>query len=170
MADTLEITIAGNLRHDVQIARDRGEEIARTQLGITQRHIRNGKLVERMVCLTIEIHGAAEAHTFAACNTKGSRVVVRGHLEERQSRVIQQLPRADGLGTIAVLVEVPSWVVVVEVILADGATVGEQPPLDGAQQQAARAAAPPAADRRRGPASAPMEQPPPRPWQWQNKR
>ena len=126
MADKAEITIAGNLRHDVQLTRRDGGFIATTQVCASRRHIQNGALVDHATCLTIEVRGGTDAHAFAAYNRKGSRVVVRGYLEERRASSTQHLPRADGRGKASVLVEHHTLVVVVEEVLADGATLGGQ--------------------------------------------
>lgn len=170
MADILEVTVAGNLRQDVQIITRGGEEIAMAQVCTTQRHIRKGIPTETSVCLTIEVRGMGEAHAFAAVNRQGSRVVLRGRLEQRQRSTTQQLERADGLGLVMVAVEQSSWVVVVEAILADGATLGKQRLMDSTHHQRARVAAPvprqEAARPSREIAAAPSEQPTRRSWQW----
>ena len=126
MSDEVEIRIAGNLRCDVRIEQCAGETVAVTQICAARSVIVEGALVEQMTCLTIELIGAVHAYAFARQHRKGSRVILRGHLEERVMVDTRRLPRADGAGEVAVLLERREHVVIVERLLhidAAGSTI-----------------------------------------------
>jgi hypothetical protein len=99
-------------------------------------------MVLHSVCLMVELSGP-HAYVFARQHHAGSRVVLRGHLAERTVTRTEQLPRADGPGTVAVLVARYEYVVVVERVLhSDVSDVASQP-QDTAPQRPAPEKAPP---------------------------
>ena len=65
MADTVEVTIAGNLCQEVQIIKERGQCIARGQIGITVRHVQTSA-AELQAAANQQATGAKEQATAMA--------------------------------------------------------------------------------------------------------
>ena len=117
MSDEVELRLAGNLRDDVRLIGQGGDVVATAHVCAARSMIVDGLLVDQTICLRIELAGRGLAHAFAAQHRKGSRVVLRGYLEERRTTRAERLPRADGGGDAAVQVERREYVMIVEYML-----------------------------------------------------
>jgi hypothetical protein len=119
MNDTLDVLIAGNLRGDARIEQRQGEAVATAQVCVTETAIIAGREVSRSVSLTVELTGP-HVYTFARQHRAGSRVVLRGHLDEWRATRTEHLPRVDGPGTVAVSVARHEYVLIIDRVLHSG--------------------------------------------------
>jgi hypothetical protein len=119
MNDALDVLIAGNLRGDARIEQRQGEAVATAQVCVTETAISAGREVSRSVSLTVELTGP-HAYTFARQHRAGSRVVLRGHLDERRATRTEHLPRMDGPGTVAVSVTRHEYILIIDRVLHSG--------------------------------------------------
>jgi hypothetical protein len=118
LADELEVRVAGNLCEPVtQITRG-GSTCATSRIAASPIALVGGRMDSTPIRLLLEVHGVANAAGFAARAGVGSRVILRGRLEQRPVTRIAAWPRADGDGTVAVRVTVQELVVVVERLLS----------------------------------------------------
>jgi hypothetical protein len=85
LSDEIEIRIAGNLCQPVTLITRGGTTLATTIIGASPIALVDGRMEGTPVTLPLEVHGAANAAAFAARAGLGSRVILRGRLEQRAS-------------------------------------------------------------------------------------
>ena len=83
LADELEVRIAGNLCQPVTRITCGGSTLATTRIAASPIALVGGRMERTPVTLALEVHGAANAAAFAARAGVGSRVILRGTLEQR---------------------------------------------------------------------------------------
>lgn len=119
MADYCRITVVGNLRTDIQQTRaayDPHQVIGVTTVCVAQTRLTQGQPDQTTVPIPIEISGATRSARVAQLFGAGSRVVLDGHLERRETTTVEELPSADGRHMQTVLVPRTTLVLVVEAI------------------------------------------------------
>ena len=83
LGDEIEVRIAGNLCRPVTVVRHGGTTFASTIIAASPVALVGGRMDSPPVTLLLEVHGAANAASFAARAGVGSRVILRGTLEQR---------------------------------------------------------------------------------------
>jgi hypothetical protein len=117
LSDEIEVRIAGNLCQEVTLGMRDGTTLATTIIAASPTALVDGRLDGAPVRLALEVRGTANAVAFAARAGIGSRVILRGRLEQRETTRVVELPRADGGETVAVRLSRQELVVVVERLL-----------------------------------------------------
>lgn len=137
MADYCRITIVGNLSSDIQQTRstaDPRQVIGVTTVCVSRTQLTQGEPQHLTVPIPVEIVGAARSARAAQLFGAGSRIVLDGHLELRETAEAETLSIADGRREVAVIVPRTTLVLVVDAIFnADLPT-----PAPEAQRQAVR--------------------------------
>lgn len=137
MADYCRITIVGNLSSDIQQTRsaaDPRQVIGVTTVCVSRTQLTQGEPQHLTVPIPVEIIGAARSARAAQLFGAGSRIVLDGHLELRETIGIETLATADARREVAVIVPRTTLVLVVDAIFnADLPT-----PAPEAQRQAVR--------------------------------
>jgi single-stranded DNA-binding protein len=137
MADYCRITIVGNLSSNIQQTRstaDPRQVIGVTTVCVSRTQLTQGEPQHLTVPIPVEIVGAARSARAAQLFGAGSRIVLDGHLELRETAEAETLPAADGRREVAVIVPRTTLVLVVDAIFnADLPT-----PAPEAQRQAVR--------------------------------
>jgi hypothetical protein len=83
LADEIEIRISGNLCQPITLITRGGMRLATTIIGASPVALVAGQMAATPVYLPLEVRGAANAAAFAARAGLGSRLIVRGTLEQR---------------------------------------------------------------------------------------
>jgi hypothetical protein len=84
MNDLLEVLVAGNLYDEPRIVERENAMLATATICVRRSELTpDGILDDIRICLPIEVIGAVPAHSFAKQHRKGSRVALRGYLDER---------------------------------------------------------------------------------------
>src|SRR5215213_2897166 len=83
LADELEIRVAGNLCQPVTLITRGGTTFATSIIAASPIGLIGGRMEGTPVYLSLEVHGMANAAAFAARAGVGSRVILRGTLEQR---------------------------------------------------------------------------------------
>jgi hypothetical protein len=117
LSDEIAIRVAGNLCRPVKVVSHGGERVAATVIAAAPIALIGGRLDGAPTYLPLEVRGAANVAAFAARAGVGSRLILRGCLEQRRSTHVEELPRADGEGTVAARVTRSEYVIVVERLL-----------------------------------------------------
>ena len=117
LSDEIEIRVAGNLCRPVTLVMRGGTTVATTIISAAPIALVSGRIEHTSVRLALEVHGAANAAAFAARAGVGSRVILRGTLEQRSITGSEELPSASGGGTVAVRLTRQEPVIVVERLL-----------------------------------------------------
>ena len=116
MADYCRVTIVGNLSSDIRQTRsadDPRQGIGVIMVCVSRTQLTQGEVEHRTTLIPVEIVGAARAaQLFGA----GSRIVLDGHLELRETSEAETLPAADGRREVAVIVPRATLVLVVDAI------------------------------------------------------
>jgi hypothetical protein len=137
MADYCRVTIVGNLSSDIRQTRsadDPRQVIGVTTVCVSRTQLTQGEVEHRTTPIPVEIVGAARAARAAQLFGAGSRIVLDGHLELRETAEAETLRAADGRHEVAVIVPRTTLVLVVDAIFnADLPT-----PAPEAQCQAVR--------------------------------
>jgi single-stranded DNA-binding protein len=119
MADYCRITIVGNLSSDIQQTRsadDPRQVIGGTTVCVSRTQLTQGELEHRTTSIPVEIVGAARAARVAQLFGAGSRIVLDGHLELRETIGTETLATADARREVAVIVPRTTLVLVVDAI------------------------------------------------------
>ncbi len=115
MADYCRLTVVGNLGSDIQPIRSTREPrqvIGVSTVCVAQTRLHDGMPCHETVSIPLEISGAARSAQAARHFGAGSRIVIDGHLEQRETTAVEPLAMPDG--TVSVSVIVPrSWLVLV---------------------------------------------------------
>lgn len=137
MADLCRALVVGNFSRDVerQIQPD-GTVVGVTTLCVGRTVLVNGYPQTETVRIPVEAVGAARAACVAQQFGAGSRVLIEGHLEVRETVSVERLVRADGAGEILVRVPQRELVLVIETIFNAATPL----PAPEAQRQPARIA------------------------------
>lgn len=96
MADYCRVTVVGNLSSDIQQLRstaDPSQVIGITSVCMTQTQLNQGEIEHVPLAIPIEIPGAARSARAAQMFGAGSRIVLDGHLEQREATVRVPYPR-----------------------------------------------------------------------------
>jgi single-stranded DNA-binding protein len=137
MADYCRVTVVGNLSSDIQQTRATGDPrqvIGVTTVCVARTQLTQGEPEHVTVPIPVEIIGAARSARAAQLFGSGSRIVLDGHLELRETSRAETLATADARREIAVIVPRTTLVLVVDAIFnADLPT-----PAPEAQRQAVR--------------------------------
>jgi hypothetical protein len=137
MNDEIDILFAGNVRGAARLEQRGSEVVATAQVCATLLSVHDGRVIRHPCCLTVELAGM-HAHAFARQHGAGSRVVLRGYLEERCTMGTERLPRADGPGVAEVQVERRHYVLIIERVLHSAppaaAPIAQKAPLASEDQ------------------------------------
>ena len=117
LSDEIEVRIAGNLCQEVTLKTRHGATLATTIIAASPTALVDGRPEGALVRLALEVCGTANAVAFAARAGIGSRVIVRGRLEQRETTRVVELPRADDERMVAVRLSRQELVMVVERLL-----------------------------------------------------
>lgn len=137
MADLCRALVVGNFSRDVerQIQPD-GTVVGVTTLCVGRTVLVNGYPQTETVRIPVEAAGAARAASVAQQFGTGSRVLIEGHLEVRETVSVERLVREDGAGEILVRMPRSELVLVIETIFNAATPL----PTTEAQRQPARIA------------------------------
>lgn len=119
MADYCRVTVVGNLSSDIQQMRssaDPRQVIGVTTVCVARTQLIAGEPEHVMVPIPVEIIGAARSARAAQLFGAGSRIVLDGHLELRETAEAETLITTDGRREVAVIVPRTTLVLVVEAI------------------------------------------------------
>jgi hypothetical protein len=83
LADELEIRVAGNLCRPVTLITRGGTTFATSIIAASPIALVGGRMNCTPIYLPLEVHGRANAAAFAARAGVGSRIILRGTLEQR---------------------------------------------------------------------------------------
>ncbi|MEN9937520.1 MAG: hypothetical protein RLZZ387_4099 [Chloroflexota bacterium] len=117
MADLCRVLLVGNIEHDVERKVGAG--------GVTTGHtvicagrttLVSGYPQHETVRVDVEVVGAARVSAVAQQFGAGSRVLIEGHLERRETVGVERCLRADGAGDVFVQVPRSEVVLVIETI------------------------------------------------------
>jgi len=137
MADYCRITIVGNLSSDIQQKRstaDPRQVIGVTTVCVSRTQLTQGEPQHLTVPIPVEIVGAARLARAAQLFGAGSRIVLDGHLELRETIGTETLATADARREVAVIVSRATLVLVVDAIF----NADLPAPAPEAQRQAVR--------------------------------
>ena len=137
MADYCRITIVGNLSSDIQQTRSAGDPrqvIGVTTVCVSRTQLTQGEPQHLTVPIPVEIVGAARSARAAQLFGAGSRIVLDGHLELRETIGTETLATADARREVAVIVPRTTLVLVVDAIF----NADLPAPAPEAQRQAVR--------------------------------
>lgn len=88
MADLCRVFVVGNLQRDIERSvGDDGTVIGTSVLCVGRTSLRRGQPEHQIVQIPLEVSGAARVANVAQQFGAGSRVLIEGHLEGRQSRI-----------------------------------------------------------------------------------
>ncbi|MFV9507776.1 MAG: single-stranded DNA-binding protein [Oscillochloridaceae bacterium umkhey_bin13] len=119
MADYCRVTIVGNLSSDIRQTRsadDPRQVIGVTTVCVSRTQLTQGEVEHRTTLIPVEIVGAARAARAAQLFGAGSRIVLDGHLELRETAEAETLPAVNGQREVAVIVPRTTLVLVVDAI------------------------------------------------------
>jgi hypothetical protein len=137
MADYCRVTIVGNLSSDIRQTRpvaDPRQVVGVTTVCVARTQLTEGEPEHLTVPIPVEIVGAARSARAAQLFGAGSRIVLDGHLELRETAEAATLATADGRREVVVIVPRTTLVLVVDAIFnADLPT-----PAPEAQRQTVR--------------------------------
>ncbi|MEI8305709.1 MAG: hypothetical protein WCF99_01470 [Chloroflexales bacterium] len=138
MPDYCRVTVVGNLSSDIQQKRsadDPHQVIGVTTVCVARTQLTQGEPQHVVVPIPVEIIGAARSARVAQLFGAGSRIVLDGHLELRETAEAATLTTVDGRHEVTVMVPRTVLVLVVNAIFnADLPTL-----VPEAQRQAGRA-------------------------------
>lgn len=119
MADYCRVTVVGNLSSDIQQTRATGDPrqvIGVTTVCVSRTQLTQGEPEYVTVPIPVEIIGAARSARAAQLFGAGSRIVLDGHLELRETSRAETLATADGRREVSVMVPHATLVLVVDAI------------------------------------------------------
>lgn len=119
MADYCRVTVVGNLSTDIQQTRAAGDPrqvIGVTTICIAHTQLKHGEPEHVTIPIPVEIIGAARSARAAQLFGAGSRIVLDGHLELRETLAEETLATADGRREVSVMVPRATLVLVVDAI------------------------------------------------------
>ncbi len=119
MADYCRVTVVGNLSSDIQQTRatsDPRQIIGVTTVCVARTQLTQGEPEHVTVPIPVEIIGAARSARAAQLFGAGSRIVLDGHLELRETSRAEPLTTTDGRREVSVMVSRLTLVLVVDAI------------------------------------------------------
>jgi hypothetical protein len=137
MGDLCRVLIVGNLGRDIERRlQPDGTVVGVTTVCVGRTVLVNGIPQRETVSVPVEAIGSARAASLAQQFGAGSRVLIEGHLERRETVIVERCARADGAGDVLVQVSCSDLVLVVETIFNAAVPL----PAPEAQRQPAQVA------------------------------